>query len=85
MNFKVADLTLADAGRHQIRLAEYEMPGLMELRREYGPEQPLKGARIAGSIHMTVQTAVLIETLVALGAQVRWASCNIFSTQDEAG
>ena len=84
MNFKVADLTLADAGRHQIRLAEYEMPGLMELRREYGPEQPLKGARIAGSIHMTVQTAVLIETLVALGAQVRWASCNIFSTQDEA-
>ena len=70
MNFKVADLTLADAGRHQIRLAEYEMPGLMELRREYGPEQPLKGARIAGSIHMTVQTAVLIETLVALGAQV---------------
>lgn len=84
MNFKVADLTLADAGRHQIRLAEYEMPGLIELRREYGPEQPLKGARIAGSIHMTVQTAVLIETLVALGAQVRWASCNIFSTQDEA-
>jgi len=84
VNFKVADLTLADAGRHQIRLAEYEMPGLMELRREYGPEQPLKGARIAGSIHMTVQTAVLIETLVALGAQVRWASCNIFSTQDEA-
>ena len=84
MNFKVADLTLADAGRHQIRLAEYEMPGLMELRREYGPEQPLTGARIAGSIHMTVQTAVLIETLVALGAQVRWASCNIFSTQDEA-
>ena len=84
MNFKVADLTLADAGRHQIRLAEYEMPGLMELRREYGPEQPLKGARITGSIHMTVQTAVLIETLVALGAQVRWASCNIFSTQDEA-
>ena len=84
MNFKVADLTLADAGRHQIRLAEYEMPGLMELCREYGPEQPLKGARIAGSIHMTVQTAVLIETLVALGAQVRWASCNIFSTQDEA-
>ena len=84
MNFKVADLTLADAGRHQIRLAEYEMPGLMERRREYGPEQPLKGARIAGSIHMTVQTAVLIETLVALGAQVRWASCNIFSTQDEA-
>ena len=82
--FKVADLSLAEAGRHQIRLAEYEMPGLMELRREYAAEQPLKGARIAGSIHMTVQTAVLIETLTALGAEVRWASCNIFSTQDEA-
>lgn len=84
MEFKVRDLSLAEAGRHQIRLAEYEMPGLMELRREYGPEQPLAGARITGSIHMTVQTAVLIETLVALGAEVRWASCNIFSTQDEA-
>ncbi|MGJ4121060.1 adenosylhomocysteinase [Corynebacterium macclintockiae] len=84
MEFKVKDLSLAEAGRHQIRLAEYEMPGLMQLRREYAEDQPLKGARIAGSIHMTVQTAVLIETLVALGAEVRWASCNIFSTQDEA-
>lgn len=83
-DFKVADLSLAEAGRHQIRLAEYEMPGLMALREEYGEEQPLAGARIAGSIHMTVQTAVLIETLTALGAEVRWASCNIFSTQDEA-
>ena len=82
--FKVADLALATAGRHQIRLAEHEMPGLMALREEYGPTQPLAGARITGSIHMTVQTAVLIETLVALGAQVRWASCNIFSTQDDA-
>ncbi|MGN6326477.1 adenosylhomocysteinase [Pseudolysinimonas sp.] len=82
--FKVADLSLAAAGRHQLRLAENEMPGLMALREEFGPSQPLKGARIAGSLHMTVQTAVLIETLVALGAQVRWASCNIFSTQDEA-
>jgi len=84
LEFKVADLSLAEAGRHQIRLAEHEMPGLMELRREYAQEQPLAGARIAGSIHMTVQTAVLIETLTALGAEVRWASCNIFSTQDEA-
>ncbi len=82
--FKVADLALAEAGRHQIRLAENEMPGLMSLRDEFGPSQPLSGARIAGSLHMTVQTAVLIETLVALGAEVRWASCNIFSTQDEA-
>src|SRR6201747_2771641 len=82
--FKVADLSLAEAGRHQIRLAENEMPGLMALREEFGAAQPLAGARIAGSLHMTVQTAVLIETLVALGAQVRWASCNIFSTQDEA-
>ncbi|HEX7834235.1 MAG TPA: adenosylhomocysteinase [Pseudolysinimonas sp.] len=82
--FKVADLALAEAGRHQIRLAQNEMPGLMSLREEFGPSQPLKGARIAGSLHMTVQTAVLIETLVALGAEVRWASCNIFSTQDEA-
>ncbi|PFG27096.1 S-adenosyl-L-homocysteine hydrolase [Corynebacterium renale] len=82
--FKVADLSLHEAGRHQIRLAEHEMPGLMELRREYADEQPLKGARIAGSIHMTTQTAVLIETLVALGAEVRWSSCNIFSTEDEA-
>jgi adenosylhomocysteinase len=82
--FKVADLSLATAGRHQIRLAENEMPGLMALREEFGPSQPLAGARIAGSIHMTVQTAVLIETLTALGATVRWASCNIFSTQNEA-
>ena len=81
---KVADISLAEAGRHQIRLAEHEMPGLMALREEYREEQPLAGARIAGSIHMTVQTAVLIETLVALGADVRWASCNIYSTQDEA-
>ncbi|MET0787978.1 MAG: adenosylhomocysteinase [Cellulomonas sp.] len=82
--YKVRDLSLAEAGRHQIRLAEHEMPGLMALRAEFGPTQPLAGARIAGSLHMTVQTAVLIETLVALGADVRWASCNIFSTQDEA-
>lgn len=81
---RVRDLALAEAGRHQIRLAEHEMPGLMELRRRYADEQPLAGQRIAGSLHMTVQTAVLIETLVALGADVRWASCNIFSTQDEA-
>jgi adenosylhomocysteinase len=80
----VADLSLAESGRHQIRLAEQEMPGLMALRERYGDAQPLAGARIAGSLHMTVQTAVLIETLTALGAQVRWASCNIFSTQDEA-
>ena len=84
MDFKVADLSLAPAGRHQIRLAEHEMPGLMALRAEHGEAQPLAGARITGSLHMTVQTAVLIETLTALGAQVRWASCNIFSTQDEA-
>jgi len=82
--YKVRDLSLATAGRHQIRLAENEMPGLMALRADYWEAQPLAGARIAGSIHMTVQTAVLIETLTALGAQVRWASCNIFSTQDEA-
>jgi adenosylhomocysteinase len=82
--YKVADLGLATAGRHQIRLAENEMPGLMSLREEFAASQPLKGARITGSLHMTVQTAVLIETLVDLGAQVRWASCNIFSTQDEA-
>ncbi len=80
----VADLALAEAGRHQIRLAEVEMPGLMALRAEFGDAQPLAGARIAGSLHMTTQTAVLIETLTALGAQVRWASCNIFSTQDDA-
>ncbi len=80
----VANLALAESGRTQIRLAEVEMPGLMSLRSEFGETQPLKGARIAGSLHMTVQTAVLIETLTALGAEVRWASCNIFSTQDEA-
>jgi adenosylhomocysteinase len=84
IEFKVADLSLADFGRKEIRLAEHEMPGLMALRREYAEVLPLKGARISGSLHMTVQTAVLIETLVALGAQVRWASCNIFSTQDHA-
>jgi len=84
VSHRVADLALAEAGRHQIRLAEHEMPGLMSLREEFGATQPLAGARIAGSLHMTVQTAVLIETLVALGAKVRWASCNIFSTQDEA-
>ncbi|MES2092870.1 MAG: adenosylhomocysteinase [Actinomycetota bacterium] len=84
LTFKVADLSLAAAGRHQFRLAENEMPGLMALREEFGASKPLAGARIAGSLHMTVQTGVLIETLVALGAQVRWASCNIFSTQDEA-
>ncbi|MGZ4602199.1 MAG: adenosylhomocysteinase [Kineosporiaceae bacterium] len=83
-DFKVADLSLAEAGRHEIRLAEHEMPGLMALRAEFGESKPLTGARISGSLHMTVQTAVLIETLVALGAKVRWASCNIFSTQDAA-
>src|SRR4029453_4184760 len=83
-DYKVADLGLAEAGRHQLRLAEHEMPGLMALREEYGAAQPLKGARIAGSLHMTVQTAVLIEPLTTLGAEVRWASCNIYSTQDEA-
>jgi len=83
-DYKVRDLGLAEAGRHQLRLAEHEMPGLMALREEFSATQPLKGARIAGSLHMTVQTAVLIETLTALGAQVRWASCNIYSTQDEA-
>jgi len=82
--FKVADLSLADFGRKEIRLAEHEMPGLMSVREEYAAAQPLHGARITGSLHMTIQTAVLIETLVALGAQVRWASCNIFSTQDHA-
>ncbi len=82
--YKVADITLAEWGRREMTLAEKEMPGLMALRAEYKTAQPLKGARIAGSLHMTVQTAVLIETLVALGAEVRWASCNIFSTQDQA-
>src|SRR5688572_5845316 len=84
MDFKVADLTLADFGRTEISLAEHEMPGLMAMRERYGDSKPLAGARIAGSLHMTIQTAVLIETLVALGAEVRWASCNIFSTQDHA-
>ena len=84
IDFKVADLSLADFGRKEIELAEHEMPGLMSLRREYADVAPLKGARISGSLHMTVQTAVLIETLVSLGAEVRWASCNIFSTQDHA-
>ena len=83
-DFKVADLSLADYGRAEIKLAEHEMPGLMAMRAELGASQPLKGARIAGSLHMTIQTAVLIETLVALGADVRWVSCNIFSTQDHA-
>src|ERR1019366_3953051 len=84
VQFKVADLSLAEFGRKEIRLAEHEMPGLMAMREEYGRSQPLRGARITGSLHMTVQTAVLIETLTAVGAQVRWASCNIFSTQDHA-
>ncbi|MEE6186919.1 adenosylhomocysteinase [Niabella digestorum] len=84
LKYKVKDISLADWGRKEIRLAEAEMPGLMALREEYGPSQPLKGARIAGCLHMTIQTAVLIETLVALGAEVRWSSCNIFSTQDHA-
>src|ERR1700712_2573563 len=84
LDFKVADLGLAEFGRKEIQLAEHEMPGLMSLRREYAEVQPLKGARVAGSLHMTVQTAVLIETLVSLGAEVRWVSCNIFSTQDHA-
>src|SRR3954464_4397936 len=83
-DFKVADLSLAGFGRKEIRLAEHEMPGLMALREEYGPEQPLAGARLPGSPHTPVQAAVLIETLKALGADVRWVSCNIFSTQDRA-
>jgi len=83
-DLKVADLSLADWGRKEIAIAETEMPGLMAIREEYAAKQPLKGARITGSLHMTIQTAVLIETLQALGAQVRWASCNIFSTQDHA-
>jgi adenosylhomocysteinase len=84
LDFKVADLSLAEFGRKEIRLAEHEMPGLMATREEFGGSKPLKGARVTGSLHMTIQTAVLIETLVALGAEVRWASCNIFSTQDHA-
>ena len=83
-DFKVADLALADWGRKEIAIAETEMPGLMAIREEFAATQPLRGARISGSLHMTIQTAVLIETLQALGAQVRWASCNIFSTQDHA-
>ncbi|HVS28431.1 MAG TPA: adenosylhomocysteinase, partial [Solirubrobacteraceae bacterium] len=83
-DFKVADLSLAAFGRKEIQLAEHEMPGLMSVRREYADRQPLAGARVTGSLHMTIQTAVLIETLIALGAEVRWASCNIFSTQDHA-
>ena len=82
--YKVADISLAEWGRKEIRLAEAEMPGLMAIRKEYGPSQPLKGARVAGCLHMTIQTAVLIETLAALGAEVKWSSCNIFSTQDHA-
>src|SRR5256885_11328482 len=83
-DFRVADLSLADWGRKEILIAESEMPALMAIRAEYASQQPLKGARISGSLHMTIQTAVLIETLKALGAEVRWASCNIFSTQDHA-
>ena len=82
--YKVADMSLAEFGRKEIEIAEHEMPGLMALRQKYAAQKPLKGARITGSLHMTIQTAVLIETLVALGADVRWASCNIFSTQDHA-
>src|SRR3990167_4534914 len=83
-DYRIADISLADFGRKEIALAETEMPGLMALRTRFASEQPLKGARIAGSVHMTIQTAVLIETLAALGAEVRWSSCNIYSTQDHA-
>src|SRR5579872_537889 len=83
-DYVIRDLALADWGRKEVLIAETEMPGLMALRAEFGKDKPLTGARIAGSLHMTIQTAVLIETLQALGAQVRWASCNIFSTQDHA-
>jgi adenosylhomocysteinase len=83
-DYKVADIALADWGRKEMNIAETEMPGLMALRKKYGQSKPLAGARITGSLHMTIQTAVLIETLVELGAQVRWCSCNIFSTQDHA-
>src|SRR4029078_12179725 len=83
-DYVVKDMSLADWGRKEIEIAETEMPGLMAVRKEYGPKQPLKGERIAGSLHMTTQTAVLIETLKALGADIRWASCNIYSTQDQA-
>src|SRR4030088_2184767 len=83
-DYIVKDISLAEFGRKELSLAETEMPGLMATREEYGPQQPLKGARIAGSLHMTIQTGVLIETLKALGADIRWASCNIYSTQDLA-
>src|SRR5512132_2982701 len=83
-DYKVADIALADWGRREIAIAETEMPGLMALRQDYGKSKPLNGARIAGCLHMTIQTAVLIETLIHLGAEVRWSSCNIFSTQDQA-
>src|ERR1035441_5184392 len=84
IKYKVKDISLAEWGRKEIKLAEAEMPGLMSIRKEYGPSKPLKGAHIAGCLHMTIQTAVLIETLVELGAEVTWSSCNIFSTQDHA-
>jgi adenosylhomocysteinase len=84
MNYKVKDISLADFGRREIEVAEYEMPGLVSVREKYGKAEPLAGLRVMGSLHMTVQTAVLIESLKALGADVRWASCNIFSTQDHA-
>ena len=83
-DYVIKDISLADFGRKEIEIAETEMPGLMALREEFGADKPLKGARITGSLHMTIQTAVLIETLLHLGAEVRWASCNIFSTQDHA-
>ncbi|MAR14878.1 MAG: adenosylhomocysteinase, partial [Candidatus Marinimicrobia bacterium] len=83
-DYKVADIKLAELGRKEIKLAEFEMPGLMSLRELYADKKPLKGARISGCIHMTIQTAVLIETLIELGAEVRWSSCNIYSTQDQA-
>ena len=84
LKYKVADINLADFGRKEISIAEKEMPGLMALRDEYGDKKPLKGARIAGCLHMTIQTAVLMETLIALGAEITWTSCNIYSTQDHA-
>lgn len=83
-DYKVANISLAEWGEKEIKIAETEMPGLMSIREEFGAEKPLKGARIAGCLHMTIQTAVLIETLIALGAEIRWSSCNIFSTQDHA-
>src|SRR3990167_9668167 len=83
-DYQIADINLAEFGRKEIDIAETEMPGLMAIRQQYAPSQPLKGARIAGCIHMTIQTAVLVETLITLGADVRWSSCNIFSTQDHA-